>query len=144
MFALDLPPSFPHQQCVAEAAQRYEVPQLLLYSVWSKERGEVGKTSKKNRNGTYDIGPFQINSSWLPKLAQFGIDEERLTWDACSNIHVGAWILRSNYQMYGDWTKAIISYNIGTKWVEPKLTIGLNYARDVLTYWNYFHKQYGT
>jgi soluble lytic murein transglycosylase-like protein len=141
--AWDLPPSFHYQQCVAEAEQRYQVPGLLIYSVWSKERGVVGKTSKKNRNGSYDIGPMQINSSWLPKLAKFSIDEERLTWDACSNIHVGAWILRSNYVRYGDWTKAIISYNIGTSWVEPKLSIGLKYAQDVLTYWNYFEQKYG-
>lgn len=143
MLALDLPPSFLHQQCVVEAAQRYQVPGLLIYSVWRKEGGEVGKISKKNRNGTYDIGPMQINSSWLATLSKFNIDEERLTWDACSNIHVGAWILRSNYARYGDWTKAIISYNIGTQLKGPKLNIGLNYARDVLTYWTYFHNQYG-
>ena len=66
-----------------------------------------------NRNGTEDLGLMQINSSWLPKLARFGIRREHL-FNACVNAYVGTWILASNIRQFGPTWKAVGAYNSPT------------------------------
>lgn len=78
--------------CVEAAAKRYDLPSALLAAVLATEGGQVGQT-RRNTNGSYDIGPAQVNSSWLPRLAAQGITEGKLLQDGCLNITVGAWIL---------------------------------------------------
>lgn len=79
-------------QCVAKAAKLYNVPPTLLSAVLRTEGGRVGEVHYNN-NGSYDIGPAQINSIWLPTLAKSGITRDMLLNNACLNITVGAWIL---------------------------------------------------
>lgn len=79
-------------QCVADAAQKNGLPVRLFAAILATEAGTVGKIVR-NTNGTYDIGPAQVNSSWLPKLARMGISEDKLLNDGCLNVSVGAWIL---------------------------------------------------
>ena len=79
-------------QCVAKAAKQYNIPPTLLSAVLRTEGGQVGKIHY-NDNGSYDIGPAQINSIWLPTLAKAGITENMLLTNACLNVTVGAWIL---------------------------------------------------
>jgi soluble lytic murein transglycosylase-like protein len=64
----------------------------------------------RNRNGSRDIGLMQINSSWLPTLARHGINEHHL-FDACTSIHVGAWILAGNVSRLGYTWEAVGAYN---------------------------------
>lgn len=63
---------------------------------------------------------MQINSSWLPKLRQWGIDEAALLTDACTNLMVGAWVLADNIQRLGYNWKAIGAYNAKTEWKRVK------------------------
>ena len=53
---------------------------------------------------------MQINSSWLPTLASHGINEHHL-FDACTSIHVGAWILAGNVSRLGYTWEAVGAYN---------------------------------
>jgi len=69
----------------------------------------------KNTNGTLDLGLMQINTSWLPKLAQAGISRERLM-DPCTNILVGAWVLHDAVQRHGLSWKAVGVYHSPTAW----------------------------
>ena len=62
------------------------------------------------RTGTVDIGLMQINSSHLPWLSKYGIAREHLL-DACTNVHVGAYLLAENMQRYGDTWEAVGAYN---------------------------------
>ena len=64
----------------------------------------------RNRDGSRDIGLMQINSSWLPTLAGHGIAEHHL-FDACTSIHVGAWILAGNVSRLGYTWEAVGAYN---------------------------------
>ncbi len=64
----------------------------------------------RNRDGSRDIGLMQINSSWLPTLASHGIAEYHL-FDACTSIHVGAWILAGNVSRLGYTWEAVGAYN---------------------------------
>lgn len=78
--------------CVNAAAVEYHVPAKLILSVLQVERGKVGQVVK-NQNGTYDLGPMQINTSWLPTLARYGITQQDVRDNPCVNVRVGAWIL---------------------------------------------------
>jgi hypothetical protein len=79
-------------ECINEAALTYFVPAQVIISVLETEGGRVGMANK-NTNGTYDYGPMQVNSIWLPKIAPYGYTKEQLQYDACANVMVGTWIL---------------------------------------------------
>ena len=69
--------------------------------------------SKRNKNGTFDVGMMQINSGWFGTLKRFGIMPGHLM-NACTNIYVGAWILSANVRMYCKSWQAIGAYNPGS------------------------------
>ena len=66
-------------------AQKYSVNHFLLYSIAKTESNLNPVAIGRNSNGSYDIGLMQINSSWLPKLRQYGITEEHLL-DPCVSL----------------------------------------------------------
>ncbi|KLR58980.1 lytic transglycosylase domain-containing protein [Diaphorobacter sp. J5-51] len=96
--------------CFDEAAKRYGVPPALLKAISTVESGGNPNARNVNKNGSYDIGHMQINSSWLPTLAKFNIDEKALG-DACVNTNVGAWVLAHNIARYGLSWEAVGAYN---------------------------------
>jgi len=96
--------------CWDEAAERYGINPHLLYAIAKTESGLNPTAYNRNRNGTYDIGLMQINSSWLPTLRKYGVDEQRLL-DPCTSIHVGAWILAQNFRRMGHSWDAVGAYN---------------------------------
>jgi len=78
--------------CIRHASRQYRLPETLFRAILMTEGGRTGAITR-NRNGSYDMGPAQINSSWLPRLSAMGIARERVLNDGCLNIHIGAWIL---------------------------------------------------
>lgn len=102
--------------CYYEAGHRYQIPPELLRAIARVESGEQGHLPPSlNANGTRDIGVMQINSGWLPTLARYGIDEQRLSQDACASVMVGAWILAMNRQKLGSSWEAVGAYNAGCR-----------------------------
>jgi len=99
--------------CWTEAASRYGVSADLLYAVAQVESNlnpnAVNRTHFK-RTGQYDIGLMQINSSHLHQLARYGITEHDL-YNACTNIHVGAWLLAESFHRHGVSWNAVGAYN---------------------------------
>jgi soluble lytic murein transglycosylase-like protein len=132
----------PMMQCVAAAAQRYQVPELLLHALLAKEGGRLHQRSR-NQNGTEDLGPAQINSSWLAHFARYGITGEHLLGDFCINVYAAAYVLRSfQLRKGGDLYQAIVAYNIGPNSTSPRrIAVGHAYARDVVAYWWEFHRR---
>jgi len=78
--------------CVDEVAKHYGVDVRIVRAILRVEGGRVGMRSP-NTNGTYDLGPMQINTLWLDKLRARGIGESELVWNYCTNVAVGTWIL---------------------------------------------------
>jgi soluble lytic murein transglycosylase-like protein len=104
--------------CIFTAAQTYVVPPSVILGILNVEGGRIGQ-AVHNTNNTYDLGPMQINTLWIPELAGFwGVNQaeaQRLVRDdACINIGVGAWILRTKMNQTGSLEMGIAYYHSGT------------------------------
>lgn len=104
--------------CLMLASQTYSVPPAVLVGIYKAEGGKVGQ-EVANSNGSYDLGPMQINTIWLPELAdKWNVNESTARkWvrdDACTNVGVSAWILKSHLDETGSLSKAIAHYHSRT------------------------------
>ena len=104
--------------CLMLASQTYSVPPAVLVGIYKVEGGKVGQ-EVKNTNGSYDLGPMQINTIWLPELAEkWGVSESTARkWirdDACTNVGVSAWILKGHLNETGSLSQAIAHYHSRT------------------------------
>jgi soluble lytic murein transglycosylase-like protein len=90
------------------------------------EGGWQGAMIGPNRNGSYDIGEMQINTYWLDTLKGYDIHLTDLN-NTCTNIAVGTFILKLEYNRAQNWCDAIAAYNAGAK----NLEAGREYARRV-------------
>lgn len=100
-------------ECFRQAAHRYGIAAELLRAIAAQESRLDPSAVGRNADGSRDIGVMQINTWWLPRLAEYGIGEDHL-WDPCTNVHVGAWILAGNIARYGYTWDAVGAYNAGT------------------------------
>ena len=88
----------PVADCLQSAALAYRLPPAVLVILLSVEGGALGHVSA-NTNHTVDIGPMQVNSIWIPVIAQRWNATPSATYAAlrdsfCANIEGGTWILR--------------------------------------------------
>lgn len=109
-------------ECINQAAIMYHVPAALIISVLAVEGGEVGMASP-NKNGTYDYGPMQINSIWLEKIKPYGYTKEKIQYDPCANVTVGAWILSTSIANSPELWKGVGGYHSYT----PQLNHAYSY-----------------
>lgn len=100
--------------CINEAAIEYHVSAKLLITLLQVERGKIGQLTR-NKNGSYDIGPAQINSSWLPELNAHGITQAQVQFDPCINIKVAAWITAKAIASENNLLTGIGDYHSHTK-----------------------------
>jgi soluble lytic murein transglycosylase-like protein len=100
----------PARACWEEAANKYGIDANLLYAIAKTESNLNPHALNKNKNGSYDIGLMQINSTWLPTLRKYGLDEKQL-YEPCTSIQVAAWILAQNVQRFGYTWNAVGAYN---------------------------------
>ena len=105
--------------CIFMAAQTYSLPPAVLLGIYQVEAGQVGQQVGPNKNGSYDLGPMQINTIWVPNLAdRWGVSNATAKkWikdDPCTNVGVAAWILRSHLDETRDLAKAIAHYHSRT------------------------------
>lgn len=107
-----LPPKEPTHECIVEAAERYAVPVRLIYSILRVEGGKVGQ-KVYNKNGSYDMGPMQINSVWIPTFSSY-VSPTEILYDGCVNVLVGTWLLRSHINLAGDFWQGVGNYHSKT------------------------------
>ena len=114
LFISDIP-----VHCINQVAIEYHVPAKLILAVLEVSQGKVGQ-AKPNSNGTYDLGPMQINTSWWPGLYRYGITPQAVQYNPCINVNVGAWILAGDIANGSNLLSGIGDYH--------SHTLPLNYA----------------
>lgn len=133
----------PQEVTIATAVQqswlRYGVPRALIYAIMRREGGGPG-VMHKNPNGTWDLGRMQINTSWLPQLAQYGITRQALLWSDAVNIEVGTWILALCHQQTHSWRETPACYNAGSMRTKAAWLAGQRYAYAVVSDWDHLYR----
>jgi hypothetical protein len=86
------------RSCILAAANVYREPPAVLLILLNLEGGTLGAVSE-NTNATVDIGPMQVNQTWIPAVATHWHASQQATFFAlrdnfCANVEAGAWILR--------------------------------------------------
>lgn len=125
------PPLQTPKSCIAYAEDLHGTTRpVILLGILHHETGRIGRVTR-NSNGTVDIGPFQINSSWLPKFARYwnitqpaAYQTIRDSW--CANASAAAIILGLAIDdAHGDLWRGVGRYHSPT----PRLAAA--YARKV-------------
>lgn len=97
-------------ECIQQAAATAGVPLDVLKALLLTEGGWPG-LAMKNKNGSYDLGPMQINTIWTKEFRQYNVPMSFLRQDGCGNVLAGAWILRGHLEDTGDPWKAAARYH---------------------------------
>lgn len=126
-------------RCIRSAAQGKPWLERTLWGLRDQEGGWIG-AAVVNSNGTHDLGPLQINSWWVPKIALLvGRPQSHVRhWlqnDACFNAEAARWIFLSGLAATGDYWKAIGVYHSPTGWRQ------LRYAASVS---QHLRRRFGT
>ena len=102
--------------CLTAASATYHLPVGLLLILLQVEGGSLGAVSH-NSNDTVDIGPMQVNSIWVPRIASRWHAAPAVTLAAlrdsfCANIEAASWILRQSLdEAHGDLWEGVGLYH---------------------------------
>lgn len=99
--------------CVVDAARASGLPVAALLGILATEGGRMGE-ALDNKNGTWDLGAFQINTTHVNELTGMGVPPETVLRDGCVNAYAAAWLLRKEYRRNGDIWQAIGAYHSRT------------------------------
>jgi soluble lytic murein transglycosylase-like protein len=111
--------ALPFLACMVAAAAWYHLPPRVLPAIQSVEGGRPGMVSH-NTDGSEDLGPMQVNSSWTPRFAALVKQPEplvraRLIYDPCFNIAAAGAIMRVYLnEAHGDLLVAVGWYHSHT------------------------------
>jgi soluble lytic murein transglycosylase-like protein len=122
-------PSQEVQACLLAASTKHGISYGLLRSIAEQESSfnplaVRAPMAAGNSDRSTDYGLMQINSSWLPQLARYGVNREKL-FNPCINADVGAWILADNFRRLGVTWNAVGAYNAMTPWKRLKYANGV-------------------
>jgi hypothetical protein len=92
--------------CSIFAAQSFGLPPSVMLAVAQIEGGRPG-LARRNTNGTYDLGPMQLNTAWLAGLRAYGVDPRWALGYGCYPYQLAAWRIRTHLARDGGdyWTR---------------------------------------
>jgi soluble lytic murein transglycosylase-like protein len=130
-----LTPSVTKADCWEEAGRYYNVDPWVLYAIAHVESGlNPLAVNDRNRDGSFDIGLMQINSFWFAELRAFDIGRKELL-DPCTNVAIGAWILRQSLDSFDNYWEGVGAYNAGTGRTEERHNLRMAYANRIYGHW---------
>ncbi len=104
------------RECLLAAADAHRLPPAMLLVLLKVEGGRLGHVSQNN-NDTVDIGPMQVNTIWVTKIAARWRTTPAAAYLAlrdnlCANLEGGAWILaRALAEAKGDFWSGVAIYH---------------------------------
>lgn len=111
---VSIPPGRPLTfEAIEQAARTYGVPLAPLLGILATENGRLGE-ALDNTNGTWDLGPFQINTCHLNDLQEVGFTPEAIMADGVINAHAAAWLLRQEIKNAGGMWHGVGHYHSRT------------------------------
>lgn len=105
-------PSFAIAFCYEDAGSEYDINPKLLEIIALTESNLKTDALNINKNGTFDLGLMQINSSWVNAL---NLDAKQLLSNPCYNTMTGAKILKQCIARYGYTWEAVGCYNAASR-----------------------------
>jgi hypothetical protein len=100
--------------CSISAAQRFGLPPSVMLAVAQIEGGRPG-LARRNSNGTYDLGPMQLNTAWLAQLRPYGVDPRWALAAGCYPYQLAAWRIRTHLlRDSGDYWTRVANYHSRT------------------------------
>lgn len=115
--------------CIRQAAGGQKWLEVTLWGLRDQEGGWIG-AAVPNRNGSHDLGPLQINSWWVPKIARLlerSPEDVRiwLRFDPCFNTDAARWIFVAALTEAGSYWKAIGVYHSPNSERQRRYAIGV-------------------
>jgi len=100
--------------CSIAAAERFGLPASVMLAVAQIEGGRPG-LARRNTNGTYDLGPMQLNTAWLAELRPYGVDPRWALAGGCYPYQLAAWRIRGHLvRDGGDYWTRVANYHSRT------------------------------
>ena len=98
--------------CIVNVTRYYQLNLGQFLAILRTEGGRTG-TRSLNKNGTYDYGPAQINSTWIHRFRKRGIHvtDDLLQNNACFNLYVSGWIQRYEMDRAPDYWTGVARYH---------------------------------
>lgn len=115
--------------CIRRASGGKAWLEKTLWGLRDQEGGSLG-AEVANTNGTHDLGPLQINSWWVPRIARMlnrsdAVVRHWLRYDACFNVDAARWIFLSGLAVTGDYWKAVGVYHSPTDERQRRYSLGV-------------------
>ncbi|WP_367305032.1 lytic transglycosylase domain-containing protein [Sphingomonas tagetis] len=104
--------------CIKAAAEGRPWLETTLWGLRDQEGGWIG-AELRNRDGSHDLGPLQVNSWWVSRLARMtgrsAADVRSwLRYDPCFNVQAARWILLTGLQTTRNYWLAVGAYHSPT------------------------------
>lgn len=111
-------------RCIRQASGGHLWLERTLWGLRDQEAGWIG-AEIANSNGSHDLGPMQVNSLWIGRMAAVTgharSDVRRwLIHDPCYNVAAARWIFLSALSNSRDYWRAIGLYHSPTGWRQQK------------------------
>ncbi|NWK94535.1 hypothetical protein DM806_02340 [Sphingobium lactosutens] len=110
---------------------RNEVEELgrTLRALRRQEGGWIG-AEVRNADGSVDLGPMQVNSWWVPRIARLihRSESQVRSWlrnDPCFNVDAARWIFLSALHEAKDFWRAVGIYHSPTRWRQMRYAKGI-------------------
>lgn len=102
-------------RCIVSASRKYDVHPLVILSIMKVENGKIG-TLSKNSNGTFDLGPMQLNTINIDFLGREfpGLTWKHVAYDLCTNIFVGTYFLKQKIEEADSYWDGVGNYHSKT------------------------------
>lgn len=115
--------------CIREAAGGKPWLEKTLWGLRDQEGGWLG-AAVLNTNGSQDLGPLQINTWWVPRIASLvrhPVAHVRhwLRTDACFNVGAARWIFLTALSESRDYWSAVGIYHSPTAWRQRRYAMSV-------------------